>query len=188
MKKAISICLAITLSFLTMAQENVQSPNKMLLAASSCGDVQGIKKAISLGADVNCKDDQGNTPVNLGAKLSNYKQVKYFMELGAHINTPNNDNITPLHYSVEYNNVNMVKLLLENGANIDARDLSQEAPIHWAGWTGNIASAKLLLKFGANPLTQNSTGVTPLDLTIRQEHIELEQIFRKAIKKSLKNE
>jgi lysophospholipase L1-like esterase len=156
------------------------SPNESLLAAALHGNVQEIKMAIAKGAEVNCKDKNGNTPLNMVAKLSYYNLVKYFVEKGAEVNTSNNDHITPLHYGVEYNNIKIVQLLLKKGANIDARDSINETPLHWAGWTGNIEAARLLLKYGANPYTPNNTDVTPLFNAIRQEHWQLERIFKKS--------
>jgi lysophospholipase L1-like esterase len=156
------------------------SPNESLLVAALHGNVQEIKKAMAKGADVNCKDGNGNTPLNMVAKLSYYNIVKYFIEKGAEVNTRNNDHITPLHYGVEYNNIKIVQLLLEKGANINARDSFNETPLHWAGWTGNIEAARLLLKYGANPYTPNNTDVTPLFNAIRQEHWQLERIFKKS--------
>ncbi|MDI9257890.1 ankyrin repeat domain-containing protein [Flavobacterium sedimenticola] len=167
------------------SQEN-KTPNTLLLEASLHGNVQEIKKAIQLGADVNSKNNNGDTPLNMVAKLSYYKLVKYFIELGADVNTSNNDKLSPLHWGVEYNNVKIVKILLENGANVDARDSINETPLHYAGWTGNYESAKLLLKYGANPYANNNTGVTPLDLTIRQEHKKVEKLFQKARFRKLK--
>lgn len=162
--------------------------DKALVAAALHGDVQGIKKAINEGADVNVQDEEGFTPLNRAAKLSYYHLVNYFIQLGADVNIPNNEKITALHYGVEYNNVKIVKLLLANNANLDARDGIKECPLHWAGWTGNYEVAKLLLKNGANPYAKNNTGVTPIDLTIRQEHKKLEKLFkkRKYIKKNSK--
>jgi lysophospholipase L1-like esterase len=159
--------------------------NKSLLAAALHGNVQEIKKAMALGADVNCRDINGNTPLNMVAKLSYFQLVEYFVDKGAEVNTANNEKITPLHYGVEYNNVKIVKLLLEKGANIDARDGIYETPLHWAGWTGNIEAARLLLKYGANPYTENNSGVTPLFNAIRQEHWRLENIFKKSRYKNL---
>lgn len=153
--------------------------DKALVAAALHGDVQGIKKAINEGANVNAQDDEGFTSLNRAAKLSYFHLVLYFMDLGADVNIPNNEKITPLHYGVEYNNVKIVKLLLANDANIDARDGIDECPLHWAGWTGNYKSAKLLLRHGANPYAKNNSGVTPIDLTIRQEHKKLEKYFKK---------
>lgn len=149
--------------------------------------VQGIKRAINEGAYINVRDKEGFTPLNRAAKLSYYHLVYYFAELGADVNIPNNDKITPLHYGVEYNNVKIVKLLLAKGANIDARDGIQECPLHWAGWTGNYESAKLLLNAGANPYAKNNTGITPIDLTVRQEHFKLEKLFRKNKYRKLQN-
>ena len=93
------------------------------------------------GADVNCKDSNGNTSLNMVAKLSYFHLVEYFVEKGAEVNTANNEKITPLHYGVEYNNVKIVRLLLEKGANIDARDGIHETPLH----TGLVGQAILKL-------------------------------------------
>jgi lysophospholipase L1-like esterase len=172
-------------SYINTEIPNRLSANKSLLAAALHGNVQEIKKAILQGADVNCRDINGNTPLNMVAKLSYYNLVKYFVDKGAEVNTANDEKITPLHYGVEYNNVKIVKLLLEKGANIDARDGIYETPLHWAGWTGNIEAARLLLKYGANPYTENNSGVTPLFNAIRQEHWRLENIFKKSRYKNL---
>lgn len=167
-------------------QPNTEA-DRALLAASLHGDVQGIKKAVNEGANINIQDVEGFTPLNRSAKLSYYHLVYYFVELGADVTIPNYENITPLHYGVEYNNIKIVKLLLENGADIDARDKITEAPLHWAGWTGNYEAAKLLLKYGANPYAKNNTGVTPIDLTIRQEHKKLEKLFKRKKYQKFKN-
>ena len=166
--------------YVNFKTHNKLSTNESLLAAALHGNVQEIKKYMAKGAEVNCKDRNGNTPLNMVAKLSYYNLVKYFVEKGAEVNTSNDDHITPLHYGVEYNNVKIVRLLLEKGANIDARDNINETPLHWAGWTGNIEAAQLLLKYGANPYTPNNTDVTPLFNAIRQEHWQLEKIFKKS--------
>lgn len=180
MKTAYIATRSIVLSFALMSSSlYAQTANELLLAASLHGDVQEIKKAMALSPDINCRDNNGNTPLNLVAKLSYYKIVAYFIEHGADVNIANNDRITPLHFAVEYNNEKMVRLLLKSGANLNARDKIEETPLHWTGWTGNIESARLLLKFGANPYVKNNTGVTPIDLTVRQEHKQLERLFRK---------
>ncbi|MCU0467244.1 MAG: ankyrin repeat domain-containing protein [Arcicella sp.] len=175
-----SIAQEIGLDTISKNEKTKESANQLLLAAALHGNVQDIKKAMLKGADVNCRDENGNTPLNMVAKLSYFHLVKYFVEKGAEVNTSNNEHITPLHYGVEYNNVKIVKLLLEKGANIDARDGIYETPLHWAGWTGNIEAARLLLDYGANPYTPNNSGVTPLFNAIRQEHWKLEKIFKKS--------
>ncbi len=184
--KQITFVFLFFLCFLSYAQNTPKTKaDNALVAASLHGDVQGIKRAINEGAYINVQDKEGFTPLNRAAKLSYYHLVYYFSELGADVNIPNNDKITPLHYGVEYNNTKIIKLLLAKNANIDARDGIQECPLHWAAWTGNYEAAKLLLKAGANPYTKNNTAITPIDLTIRQEHKKLEKLLkRKKYRKS----
>lgn len=183
--KALRIALLLLLHVVyvnTFAKNQIRTKteaDKALIAAALHGDVQGIKKAIAAGANVNEQDEEGFTPLNKAAKLSYFLLVKYFSELVADVNIPNNESITPLHYGVEYNNVKIERLLLASDANINARDGIQECPLHWAGWTGNIVAAKLPLKHGATPYAKNDTGVTPIGLTVRQEHKKLEKVFKK---------
>lgn len=180
MKSIVIILFVILSSLNTIAQNGIgESPTELLLKSSLHGDFREIKKAIALGADVNVKNANGDTPLNMVAKLSYYFIAKYFIDNGANVNVSNNDKISPLHFAVEYNNVKMVDLFLKNGADINARDNINETPLHWTGWTGNLESAILLLKYGANPYLGNNSGTTPLDLSIRQEHKAVEKLFRK---------
>lgn len=180
MKSIVIFLFLLFCSFNSIAQTIIkETPTELLLNASLHGNVQDIKKAMAQGANINCKNANGDTPLNMVAKLSYYNLVKFFVDNGADVNTSNNDLITPLHYAVEYNNVRIVNILLQNGADIDARDNINETPLHWTGWTGNLESAKLLLKYGANPYLGNNSGTTPLDLSIRQEHKAVEKLFKK---------
>jgi ankyrin repeat protein len=165
-----------------LAQKNASQlkADSLLLASSLHGNVQEIKEAIRMGADVNAVNENGASPLNMVSKLSYEFLVRYFIGLGANVNTANNDKITPLHWGVEYNNLEIVKLLLKKKANLDARDGINETPLHWAAWTGNYESAKWLLKYGANPRAGNNSGVTPIDLAKRQEH---DKLYRLLIKK-----
>lgn len=158
---------------------NQLKADSLLLAASLHGNVREIKEAIRMGADINCVNENRESPLNMVSKLSYEFLVTYFIELGANVNTANNNKITPLHWGVEYNNIEMVRLLLKKGADLNARDGINETPLHWAAWTGNYESAKWLLKYGANPRATNNTDVTPIDLAKRQEHDKLYSLLIK---------
>jgi ankyrin repeat protein len=159
--------------------EHQLKADSLLLAASLHGNVKNIKEAIQLGANVNAINENGDSPLNLISKLSYEFLAKYFIVLGAQVNISNKQKITPLHWAVEYNNIEIVTLLLKHGADINARDAINETPLHWAAWTGNYAAAKWLLKYGADPRAFNNTGVTPIDLTERQEHAKLKRLLSK---------
>lgn len=173
------ISLALFQNGFTQERKNLSKADSMLLAASLHGNVKEIKEAIRLGADVNCTNESGDSQLNMVSKLSYEFLVSYFISIGAKVNTSNNNKISPLHWGVEYNNVEIVKLLLKNGADINARDAINETPLHWAAWTGNYDSAKWLLKYGANPRAGNNTGVTPIELSKRQEHDKLYRLLMK---------
>lgn len=56
-----------------------------------------IKHKISLGADVNSKNEDGETPLYWAAFNGHIKAVEALISLGADVNTANEKGLTPLH-------------------------------------------------------------------------------------------
>jgi ankyrin repeat protein len=74
-----------------------------------------------MGADVNAKDEFGNTPLHKSS--INPDKIRYLISHGADINARDNDGKTPLHKAAEKNyNVDVLKGLVSLGADIHARD------------------------------------------------------------------
>lgn len=148
----------------------------MLCEAAVTGNVIAFKEAIELGADVNTKNLEGQTPLCIVAKCR-FDLVKTLIENKADVNMQSDDKISPLHWAVEYDNVDIVEYLLKNGADTELRDGNYETALHWAAWTGHHKSAELLLQYGANKSVQNGEGITPIDLASRQGHNKVSKLF-----------
>ena len=72
--------------------------NKQLLDASETDNLNKVKELISLGADIETKDNYGFTPLNNATRNGKLEVVKYLISVGADIETKNNDGNTPLDY------------------------------------------------------------------------------------------
>jgi len=87
-----------------------------LLTAASSGDTAGISSSISAGTNVNCTDDNLNTPIILSVNAGCEKCVKILLDAGADVNMKNADGNTALMRAAKLSNLSMVKLLLKNNA------------------------------------------------------------------------
>ena len=84
--------------------------NKKLLVYSKKGDLSGVKQSIKNGANVNCKDNDGWTPLHWSSYNGHLNVVKYLIEHGADWFIKNDDN----KYFIDYlsdKNKNIIKKL-----------------------------------------------------------------------------
>jgi len=110
MKKLFSIVL---ISFM-MIQASWAGPQEDLITACKQGKLDGVKAAISAGANVNQMDAQGQVP--MGYAVMWPEVVSYLLDKGA---DPNGGNTTALYNAVVYYSVDVIKLLLAKGADVN---------------------------------------------------------------------
>jgi ankyrin repeat protein len=95
--------------------ENVQKWNYKLLDYSKNGNLNGVIECIKNGADVNCEDNDGWTPLILSSFYGHLEIVKILIENGGNVNCKSNYGNTPLMESSYSGHLEIVKLLIENG-------------------------------------------------------------------------
>jgi ankyrin repeat protein len=98
--------------------------NNKLLNYSSNGNLKGVKKCLENGADVNCEDNDGWTPLISSSNNGYLEIVKVLIENGADVNCKCKCKYgsTPLIWASRYDNLEIVKLLIENGADWNMKD------------------------------------------------------------------
>lgn len=88
-------------------------------------NIENAKSAVLLieaGADVNCVDLDGKTPLRCAVLEDNRRVVAAFLKHGANPNLQDKDGKTPLHYAVSGKNKRMTRLLLEHHADPGIKD------------------------------------------------------------------
>lgn len=92
----------------------------LLHFAAEAGNEKLIKLLVELGADVNARNDRGETPL-IRAVVENdrSKPVKTLLDLGADPNLAGNDGKTPIYWAAAAQMGSMTKLLKKAGATID---------------------------------------------------------------------
>ncbi|CAA7395545.1 unnamed protein product [Spirodela intermedia] len=101
------------------------------------------------------RDDRGWTPLHIGARRGDLKEVKRLLEEGMDANVPawgpKSPGVTPLHLAAEGGHLKVMDALLEHGANIDARTKGAcgWTPLHAAAKERNKEAIRFLVENGA---------------------------------------
>lgn len=147
------LCGGAAIAIVLWVQSRLPVPGQ-LHEFAQVGDVQGVREAISKGADPNETIVVGHppkipgvTPAMFAAKAGNVDCLAALLEAGAKIDAVNELGESALHYGV--NHPVVVSLLIEHGADIDLRTKSGRTPLVLAARIGRIQSIDELLQAGA---------------------------------------
>jgi ankyrin repeat protein len=92
-------------------------------------DASKIKYLIERGADVNAKEEYGNTSLHWASLMDCIEIVKLLLDRGADVGATDKDRWTPLHWASEYNCIEIAKLLLEKGADVNSENNGGWTPL-----------------------------------------------------------
>jgi hypothetical protein len=114
-------------------------------------------------ADVDARDEWGDTPLHHVAANGNAKLARALIEAGADPNAKGRWGATPLHRAAERGNGEIVRILLRAGADVNARTDGGRTPLHKAADHDNLWVIELLLDAGADTSVRDSLGWTALE-------------------------
>jgi len=143
-----------------------------LLSAAEDGDVELVKELLKASADLNRKDEMGNTALHLAAKdrhdpASNSRRtevLKALVKAKADVNARNVNGRTALHFAAMAHVVENVKILVAAGADVDARDyLLGATALHFAVESRDKSVIDALLVAEANVNLKNKKGESALE-------------------------
>ncbi|GJC88347.1 putative ankyrin repeat protein RF_0381 [Colletotrichum liriopes] len=121
-----------------------------------------VSLLIKKGADIEAKDNHGQTPLAIACCYENNAVASLLIEKGADFEVKDNEGKTPLAYACFSSKDAVARLLIEKGADIEAKDEDGRTPLAHACISQNDAVAILLIKKGADIKVKDSKGKTPL--------------------------
>ena len=113
-------------------------------------------------ADVNAKNDNGDTPLHTAALEGHSDVVKLLVAAGADVKAKNDNGDTPLHTAAAYGHANIAKLLIDASADVNSKDDTGKTPLHYATSDWSLKTAKVLIDAGADVKAKDNLGETPL--------------------------
>lgn len=135
------------------------------------GKPEMIKLLIEKGADVNAKDEQGDTPLfaavcSYSEKIKPLELMKILLDNGADIHARNNKGMTPLIYSVRFissrDEGDEIRFLISRGAEVNVKDNDGMTPLHYAVLNNNEKVVQLFISKGADISAKTKKGNTPM--------------------------
>ena len=121
-----------------------------LTLCSTMKDDELLRMVLKHRPQLNIRDWNGNTALNLLNSGTPVSAVEILIEKGAHLESRNRRGYSPLSTAIRGNNIAVVKYLISLGANINITSGFEGAPLHLACQKANLDMVKLLIKHGAD--------------------------------------
>jgi ankyrin repeat protein len=149
----------------------------------------------SAGADVNAKDNPGNTPLAVACQAQNLKLASMLTDAGADVSVANEQGDMPLLMACKAGNLGLAKLLKDAGADVSVAACSSifqhstagkqfiregDTPLLMACKAGNFELADMLKDAGAKVSVANEQGDTPLLVASAAGNLRLATMLRDA--------
>jgi ankyrin repeat protein len=125
--------------------------DKSFFEAVVKGNIEQVKSLIAKGANVNAKDDRGQTSLHLAVRNFYEEIVEFLISEGADVNASQTDaSWTPLLDAASTGQTEVIKLLLQHGAKVDVGDKFGYTPLYYAMWSEEKDAIKALISSGAD--------------------------------------
>lgn len=157
----------------------LQAKNTNLLQAAKVGALETTKELIKDGANVNCADAEGNSPLIFAAFYGHQDCVRLLIDSGADVNQINNwkDKWTALQFACARGHAECVRLLIDSGANIDHVNNKGNTALMNAVDTNHITCVRILLEAGANVNCVNKWNLTALNYAVARNNQDMASLL-----------
>lgn len=151
-------------------------------------NMQDVQKLIANGADLNEKDETGNTPLALAVGSDLTQIVREMLDKGAEVNAKGNYGRTALMTAV-LGNTEMVQLLIQRGATVNASDQDGETVLMRCSCGDTLIKSRyaseisqILINAGADVNARDNNGKNALNYVegYRCHAPDIAQILRAA--------
>lgn len=104
-------------------------PEDNLWGAARTGDLDGIKRYLAEGEDINELSEMTRlSPLSWATLMGETKAAELLLQLGANVNVRQEDGGTPLHIAAFLGRAELAELLIKEGADVNAKNRGGDTP------------------------------------------------------------
>lgn len=140
-----------------------ENGNSLLHIAAAANNPVIVKFLLSMNADIEAKNLQGQTPLLLALTNNAKEAAQVLAEHNAHIFAKDELNNFPLVYAEKHDFYD----LIINGQTVRQKDADGNTALHYAADTVNMNMVRKILSLGKPETVKNNKGQTPLHLAYR---------------------
>ena len=165
-----------------------------LMHAADKGDTEEVQRLLHSGANVNEKDQRGQTPLIHACLRGNASPelINTLLRAGADVDAKDRHGRTPLFLAVQSPPVNgarrqqmgVVTALLGAHADVNAKDANGDTALMMAASYADAETVGVLLSKGADPDARNRRGETALSIAEAKGNTKIIQVLRHATRNS----
>lgn len=156
------VLVVLSVSFTCQHSFASTEADRNLLAAAKSGNIASITELLNSGANINIKDDKGETPLHLAVTGGFTSVASILLERGADAGLANMKGVTPLMIAAFKNYTDIVKLLITAKVAVDSESRNGFTALMLASQAGNLEVIKLLLDSGAQIDKKTAQGNSAL--------------------------
>ena len=132
-----------------------------------------LKALLRLGADINLRNGEGETPLILACKLGHNDIVNILLEHEANIELTDDQGKSCVHVVSSTGHPALLQELIKLGANVNQQDILGRTPLMMACYGGHSNIVKELLEAGADLDHQDNDGMCSLHWAVKKGDIEI---------------
>lgn len=185
--------LKLSLNKITIKDIISSLKNRLLIKSVKHADMFLCKLFLKIGADINCKDSNGKTLLQIvidDIKIKEndtdksllerkFKIIDFLVDNGININGESN-NLTALQDACNCNNIELVKKLIDINAKINLTNSTGNNALLNGVKKDFEQIVKVLLERKANPNISDSDGKTPLHIATQKRNIIMTRMLLNA--------
>jgi ankyrin repeat protein len=150
-------------------------PSERLAEAVRYGDLDGARKAVADGANVNAVDQFGDTALHKVVRSGSLELVQYLVAQGADLKARGDYGGTVLHQAARSGSLELVQYLVAQGADVKAASRSGNTVLHQAARGENLELVQYLVAQGADVKAVDRFGETALHGAAMERSLEVVQ-------------
>jgi hypothetical protein len=172
----VEISLTVASGSVVVGGMGIEFEGPIAIAVSN-EDLEEVTRLISLGENVNRKEEDGTTPLFIAIENGDLNMIQLLLDAGAKVNARNKQKETPIMRIDEDASPELIELLVRYRAKVNQVTTTGDTALMRASYRARPEVVKALVDAGASLDVQNDDGMTALMFAADEDKLETARIL-----------